>query len=322
MNRFATSLFLAVSLLLAACGGGPGASPEGGDDGGHDGGGNVEHPTGGDEAIFVIDSEGGFVPVEFAAVATPSFVLLGDGRVIVHGMQTLEFPGPALPPLMERTLTERGIQEVLALIGETNLFTSDLELDGAQDFVADAPDTVFTLDAAGSQVRVSVYGLGSFSTAPGEPGGAPELPPGMSAAEAQAHAALARLNDAMLSLDGWMPAEGWEDEGWQPYEPDALRLYVRDVTAEPRDGAGMPEQVREWPADGDPAEFGEEQPTFGNGTRCAVVTGDDADVWLDELSAATQLTLWTDGSGERRFSVLPRPLLPHEDATCPRVTGA
>lgn len=318
MNRFAPSLFVAVSLLVAACAGGPAASPEGGGDSG----GNVEHPTRGDEAIFVIESEGGFVPLEFAVTATPSFVLLGDGRVIVQGMHALAFPGPALPPLMERTLSERGIQEVLALIGETNLFTTDRELDGAQNFVADASDTVFTLNAAGSQVRVSVYGLGTFTTAPGEPGGAPELPPGMSAAEVQAHTTLSRLNDALLNLDAWMPAEGWEDEGWQPYEPQALRLYVRDVTAEPRDGAGLPEQLRRWPTEPDPGAFGEEQRMFGNGTRCAVVTDEEADVWLEELSAATQLTLWTDEIGDRRFSVLARPLLPHEDATCPEVTGA
>lgn len=318
MNRYARSFFLALSLTLTACAGGFAASPDGGRG---QGGGDVEHPTAGDQAIFVIDSEGGFVPVDFVATSTPSFVLLGDGRVIVHGMQTLEFPGAALPPLMERTLTERGIQEVLALIGDTELFTGDLELTGAQNFLADASTTVFTLDAAGSRARVSVYGLGAFAPMPGEPGGRPELPPGMSAAEAEAHAVLSRLHDALLNLDGWMPAAGW-DEGWQPYEAEALRLYVRDVTDEPREGAGMPEQVMEWPTESDPALLGAEQPAFGNGTRCAVVTGEDAELWLEALSAATQLTLWTDGSGERRFSVLPRPLLPHEDATCPEVSGA
>ena len=114
------------------------------------------------------------------ATRLPTFVLLGDGRVIVQGAQTLEFPGPALPPLIERTLTEEGIQEVLEAVEETNLFTADLELNGAQNMVADATNTVFTLNAGGRDVTVSVYGLGALP---------PDMepPPGMTSAEIEAH---------------------------------------------------------------------------------------------------------------------------------------
>jgi hypothetical protein len=78
--------------------------------------------------------------------------------------------------------------------------------------------------------------------------------------------------------------------------------------------------VREWPTDDDPATVGEEQPTFGNGTRCLVVEGEAAATWLAELEAANQNTQWTD-DGDRRFTVLARPLLPGEAAACPDVTG-
>ncbi len=110
-------------LVIAACtatgGGSPGTRlrPSVGGSGDADG---IEHPTGSD-AILVVDNTGGFVPVQFMATRLPAFVLLGDGRVIMQGAQTLEFPGPALPALIERTLTEEGIQEVLRGVEETGL---------------------------------------------------------------------------------------------------------------------------------------------------------------------------------------------------------
>jgi hypothetical protein len=314
MKRIALGL-LVLGFLLAACSsGGPGATP---DPGGPDGG-ETEHPTGGDEAIFIIDMTGGFVPVEFMTTHTPTFVLFGDGRVIVQGAQTLQYPGPALAPLMERTLTEEGIQAVLRAIGDTDLFAADLDLRGAANMVADASDTVFIVDAGGREVTVSVYGLGTLSPVQGQ-----ELPPGISSAELEAHAVLQQLYEQMLALETWLPADAWEDEGWQPYEPEALRLYVRDVTGEPQERGDLPEQVREWPTDSDPATFGVEQATFGNRTRCGVVEGEEAATWLEELSSANQLTLWASSADpDARFSVLARPLLPHEEATCPELIGA
>jgi hypothetical protein len=304
-------------LVLVACAAPGGASPipsPTGGGGGPGGDGEIEHPTGADEPILIVDVVGGFVPVQFVATRAPAFVLLGDGRVLLQGMQTLEFPGPALPPLIERRLTAEGIQMVLAGIEETNLFTSDLDLRGAMSIVADAPDTVFILDAGGRRVTVSVYALGLL--VPGM-----EPPQGMGSGEVQAHEVLSLLNDRLMTLESWLPADAWEADGWRPYEAEAFRLYVRDVTGQPVEPGDLPEHVRAWPTDDDPAAFGEEQVTFGDGTRCGVVEGDAGAIWLDELTAATQMTLWTD-DGERRFSVIARPLLPHEDAACPDLVGA
>jgi hypothetical protein len=312
MNRNLPGI-LAMLVVLTACaapsGGSPNpSSPGGGDDD------PIEHPTGGDEAILVVDSAGGFVPVEFMATRLPAFVLLGDGRVIMQGAQTLEFPGPALPALIERTLTEDGIQQLLQTVEDTNLFTADLELNGAQSVVADAPNTIFILDAGGQQVTVSVYGLGTLL---------PDMepPPGMPSGEIQAHRVLSQLNDGLMTIDTWLPADAWEAEGWQPYEPEAFRLYVHDVTGQPTDGGDLPEQVREWPTDDDPADFGEVEEFFGDGTRCGVVEGELGATWLTELNAANQMTLWTT-DGDDRFRVTARPVLPHEDPACPALIGA
>lgn len=310
------SVFVALTVVTACAAPGDspgGSSPPASGGGSPAGPGAIDHPTGSD-AILVVDSTGGFVPVDFLATSMPTFVLLGDGRVIMQGAQTLEFPGPAYPPLSERTLTEKGIQAVLSGVEETNLFTGDLELNGAQNMVADAANTLFILDAGGREVTVSIYGLGTLL---------PDMEPapGISSAEVEAHRILGQLNEGLMTLDSWLPADAWEDEGWQPYRPEALRLYVRDVTGQPVDGGDLPEQVREWPTDDDPAAFGEEESFFGDGTRCGVVDGDLGATWLEELKAANQMTLWTD-DGARRFSVRARPVLPHEDPACPDLDGA
>lgn len=305
---------LAALLLLAACaapGGAPGSSSAGPPSASPPAAGAIAHPTG-DEPVLVMEDVGGFVMVEMAAIRVPSFALLGDGRVILQGMQTLEFPGPALPALLERTLTEEGVQRLLQEIEETNLFASDLQLRGAQSIVADATDTVFRLNADGREVTVSVYALGMLDASMG-------TPQAVAPTELEAHRLLSQLRDSLLTIDTTVSAEGWKTEGWQPFQPDAFRLYVRDVTGEPVD-ADLPGEVREWPTDEDPATVGEEQPTFGNGTRCLVVEGDAAATWLTELQAAKQNTQWTD-DGDRRFTVLARPLLPGEEGACADVVG-
>ena len=324
MKRTAPGLFV-VLILLSACatpGGSPGDSGGGGSGSPPDASGSeepaaggIEHPTGADEPILVVEEAGGFAMVQMVAVRVPAFALYGDGRVIMQGAQTLEFPGPALPPLIERTLNEDGIQAVLEAVEDTELFTGDLELKGAMNFIADATDTVFRLNANGREITVSVYGLGMLDPAFG---GNFE---GIEPAEMEAHATLSQLRDALMAIDTSGPADSWETEGWQPDQPEAFRLYVRDVSGEPVEGGDLPGRVREWPTEDDPAAFGEEEALFGDGSRCGVVEGEVAAAWLEELNAAKQDTLWTT-DGEDRFSVLVRPLLPGDETTCPEVAPA
>ncbi len=317
MRRIALGL-LGLSFVVSACSG-SGASPSQQPSGSSSApsapasssGDGIEHPEG-DAAVLVVSSAGGLVPVEFTATAMPSFVMVGDGRVIIQGAVPAIFPGPALPALMERTLTPEGIQTVLEAVEETGLFTTDLEMRGAAGMIADAADTVFTLSAAGRDVTVTVYALGMVSPDM-------ELPPGMTSAEVEAHRVLSAFNEALLTIDTAVPAEQWETEGWQPYAAEALRLYVRDVTGEPVDPE-VPQEPMDWPTDDDPATFGEEVAFFGNGTRCGTVEGEDATAWLAALGDATQITPWTT-DGENRYSVMVRPLLPYEEVACPDAGG-
>jgi hypothetical protein len=327
MNRSLPSLFVLL-LALSACAatggaaseapsvpstpdpsGSPPPRPTDGD--GEEGSeGGIDHPTG-SEAVLVVSSAGGMLPVQMQVTHVPLLVITGDGRVVMQGMQTLEFPGPALPALIQRQLTEDGVQQVLRALEQTNLFAGDLELRGMMGMVADATDTIFTVHAAGLESAVTVYAIGMLMDGM-------EPPPGMGTEELEAYRILSTLNDRLMTLDTWLPADAWATDAWVPYEPDAFRLYVRDVTDQPIEGGDLPGQVRDWPTDDDPAAFGEEIAEFGDGTRCGVVADEAGATWLAELTDANQNTLWTD-DGERRFSIAVRPLLPHEAHVCPEL---
>ena len=318
MNRFFVSLgpgrplvtVLLFSLVLAACAGG-GALDDGADGRGGGGGGTessepIEHPDG-SELVLRMDSAGGFVPREFALSAVPAFTLLGDGRVITVGAQFAIFPGPALPNLEERRLSEEGIQEVLRLVAASGLFSNDAEFSGASNFVADAATTTFTVNAGGRTVTVSIYGLGTL--ADGGPG--LDLP----AAERVAHERLQQLSERLTGLESWLPATAWAEAESRPHVPEALRLYVRNADADPPDPSGIEPDVRSWPLGVPLAEFGEEPTQDSPDLRCAVVEGDDAVRLLDELGQASQLTRWE--SEESVYALLVRPLLPDEPRSCP-----
>jgi hypothetical protein len=297
MKRTAQPLLsLAVAALVIVSCARPGASPPGN---------QIAHPAG-DELVLRIDSRGGFVPPEFVFSSFPTFTLLGDGRVIVAGAQMEIFPGPALPSVQVRQLTEAGIQAVLKAVAATGQFAGSAEWRGAQNFVADAPDTVFTLNADGRSVTVTVYGLGTFL--PGQ-----EAPPDVPAAEQAAHQALSKLSERLTTLEAWLPAAAWAQTKWQPYQPEALRLLVRNADGDPPDESGIANQELPWPTTGDPATFGAPV-TFGD-YRCGPVSGDEATAWYQALSNANQLTRWT--SGDHRYQVTVRPVLPDEPAECP-----
>jgi len=324
MKRTVPGLFV-VLLVLSACaaGGGspsPSADPSGspdaseppapsaspGDSDGGGTGGDVEHPTG-SEAIVVVRLAGGMIPAQMQVGEVPVFTLLGDGRVIVPGLQTLEFPGPILPALQERRLTEEGIQLVLTSLDETNLFIGDFENRVAASVVSDASDTIFTVNAGGRTSVATVFGVGMMPPDM-------EAPPGTDAGELEAYRVLTALNDRLMTLDTWLPADSWATDAWQEYRPEAFRLYFRDVTNQPEDEE-LPGQQIAWPTDEDPATFGDEMVDFGDGTRCGVVEGEAGATWLAALLEANQNTIWT--FADRRYAIDPRPLLPNEEAVCP-----
>jgi hypothetical protein len=276
---------IVLTAMLAACGGGRGSSKV------------IQHPTG-DALVLRVEVRGGFVGPDAQLGQLPGFTLLGDGRVIQTGAVMAIFPGPLMPPLTVRRLNESGVQAVLREVAATGLFTVDRRFDGANAHVADAPDTIFELHADGVDVTISVYALGIAGN---------ELPDD----QARAYAKLSNLNDRLASLEAWLPDSAWADARSAPFSADALRLLVRDASAEQPDPSGIGFSLVPWPTEADP--------TAGEAFRdwhCSVVSGDAAKVWNAQLTKANTLTRWTQG--DARYQVLPLPLLPDQATECPR----
>lgn len=298
MRRIALPLLpaaVALAVLLAACSGGLGGM------GALTG--PIAHPSG-DDLILRIDYSGGFVAPSYRLTAFPPFSLTGDGRVIVPGPQIALFPGPALPAVNVRRLNEDGIQAVLDLVTNTGRFDANVEYRAAQNVIADAADTVFTLHADGKDVQLLVYALGTLDPA--------DSYPGISADELAAHRALSELVERLGAMDEWMPAYDWADATWQVYQPDALRLVVRNADADAPDESGIGNVLLDWPLASDPAVFGE--PAFDD-LRCGVVTGQEAHDWYSVLSGANQLTLFV--KDDHRYQVTARLQLPDDPLECP-----
>jgi hypothetical protein len=291
--RGASPLGLLAVLLLTACVGVP-AEPSGG--------GPVVHP-GGTAVVARVEYTGGLVPYEAIFTSLPHFTLAGDGRVILQGPASDQFPGPALPNLQVRRLTEGGIQSVIRRMTETGLFGESQSFTAASQFVADAQSTVFTLRADSREAIVDVYGLGTMADAS-------QVPEGVPPSEVAAHQSLAELEADLVDLESWIPADEWADAEWLPYEPTAFRLLVSNIDDQPllpEEGEPVP-----WPGRTPPDEIGEESPL--QGVRCGLVMGDEAATWYEALSQATQLTKWShDG---HVYRVTPRPLLPDEVLDC------
>ena len=285
---------MVLALTLTACSN-PGASI-----------GPIDHPTG-NGLILRMSYSGGFAGPTFDFLNFPPFSLIGDGRVIVPGPQVGLYPGPALPAVNVRRLTEAGIQAVLRETSRTVLFGSSIQLRGAQDCVMDASDTIFTLDADGHVVTVTVYGLGTMDPA--------NACRGISSAELAAHRTLQKLSDRLTNLEAWLPAGAWADPTWRPFQAAALRLVARNSDADPPDGSGIDNPLLDWPKGSDPTTFGQPGPFAEQ--RCGVVSGQVAQDWYALLSSANQLTRFVkDG---HRYQVTVRLMLPDEPLECPRL---
>lgn len=294
----------ALAVVLAACGtedatGGeasptsPAASPTAA---------TIDHPTGEDELVLLIEQGGGLVPREMLVTSLPLLAVYGDGTVVTQGPIPAIYPGPALPNLRRSTITEAGVQALLEKAGDAGLLDGNASYGDAP--VADGPTTVFRVSARGQTFTTSVYALGI-----GDP------PPGASPDERDARQRLSRfLNDAQ-SLTEWLPPDDVTVRDTE-LQIERLRLVTRPIgpgTATPEIQPGQ----ADWPLPTPLARLGE--PYWLPGTRCAVIEGPDLETLLAALRQANSLTEWR--SGDQTWTLFPRPLLPHETGCEPPPGG-
>jgi hypothetical protein len=190
---------LVVAVGLAGCGALGGSSPA-------PSGGALGHPTGSTELILRYEQGGGFVPPGFLATEGPTFSLYGDGTAIFRNPRDANpVPDSTASPLIRGVpyqmarLSEAQVQAVLAYaLDPGGLRAADAHYERP---IADAPTTVFTIDAGGVSKAVSVNGLG-IDMASGK--------------DAQI---LAKLTALATKLQGY----GSEVADEQPWSPDRYR---------------------------------------------------------------------------------------------------
>jgi hypothetical protein len=253
----------------------------------------IDHPTDPSQVVLRLSYEGGFVPIEWTLTSFPRFTLYGDGTVITGGAQVAIYPGPALPPLIRRSLDEEGIQAILRAARDAGLGERDIETsETGQLLIADAATSVFTHTADGRTTTASVYALAELA----------DRPEGMSDEEFRLRRSLARFAERLTDLDSWLPAGSLGPE--EPFRADAARVYVGRYRSQP----DLEQAPIAWPL-GDLRTFGEPSPTFPE-LRCGAVTGEGWATLREAAAQANQLTPWVSGDLQRQ--VLFRPLLPDE----------
>lgn len=277
-----------VSILLAACASGAGSpSPSG-----------SSAPSGEPSGSPIAD---GLILRAWTTQAPPppaqfqmgSSLVIADGTVIVPGPMILSYPGPLLPGLVERPITQTGISRVLEAANAAGL------LSGPEDLTGGIPPGGITghiLFVLGGREREVV----------GDPGKqivcirAPCVPP---AGTPEAFGTYwAQLSDVSTLAQGEVGPE-------QPYLPARVAVLITDPPSED----GLEPGLAQWPLRQPMREFGVE--TGNAGDRCGIVEGSELPAFIAAASKANQLTQWTDGTTGGRVLVL-RPLLPGEPDPC------
>lgn len=281
------ALAAAVLVGLAACGEGSGPP-------GSPGASTTAPVPGGSGGTLVLQAEltGGFVAPDASAGRLPIASVYADGRVFAVGPTAAIYPPFAWPNLQVLDIGRDRVQALADRALEAGVAeTGDLGMPP----LADVPTTRFTLVTSEETHVREVYGL---TDTPGTPGS------GLTEAQVAARAELTDLLDELSELA--LAPEG--DPAPEPWTPTAVAAIARPWT-EPADGpaAGMTQPEAPWPG---PALPGEPIGPFPD-VSCVTAIGDEATAVVEAAQDANTLTPWTTPGGSR-WSVLFRPLLPHE----------
>ena len=238
--------------------------------------------------VLRFEEGGGFVPMGFLVTQAPAFTLYGDGTVVYRNQFAEPIPpDPVIHDVPFRTaiLAADEVQALLAFaINDGGLGIARESYDNGM--IADAPTSIFTLNAGGLSKTVSVYALGLED--PSQP-------------DAAARTAFARLAERLRDFDAGDDAT--------VYEPDRFRGVLYDAF-----GDGV---AQAWPwADIAPADFvARNDPDLpASGFPSRVMTRDEVvALGLDDFEGGLQGVILEDPDGATHSFGL-RPLLPDEEA--------
>jgi hypothetical protein len=240
-----------------------------------------------DSVVLRVRHEGGFVPADLVPGRIPQVSVYGDGRVITQGPQIAVYPGPAMVNLQVQQLDPARVGELVDRAMAAGVRSG---ADFGRPGIADAPSTRVDVVHAGRKYTVAVEALSEADA------NDPRLTDAQKAARTKLATFVRELTE--LSTAPGAPAA-------QPYRPSAVAAIVRPYL-KPADDVPRQPQPMAWPGPALPGESLTPQLKLS----CVTATGAEAGRVLAAAAKANANTPWT--SGENRFSVTFRPLLPDE----------
>jgi hypothetical protein len=183
----------------------------------------IDHKAGATDIVLRVEEGGGHMIAGFAATSIPHFTLYGDGTVIFRNPM-LELPpaeGSVFKnnPMRTAKLNEEQIQALLLLALDDGGL-ANAKPNYANDMVADASTTIFTIEVGGTKKTVSIYALGMDN---------PNL------ADGPALVAFRKLADLLADFDqgGTVATEVYRPEAYRGVLFEAPGIEAADVRAWP-----------------------------------------------------------------------------------------
>jgi hypothetical protein len=188
-----------------------------------------------DAVVLSISEVGGFVASEQTFTNAPRLLVTRDGRVIQGGPVIAIYPGPLVPNLLQRSISDVGTQRLIDLAEQHGLL-GDVTYERPEN-IADAADTVVTITVNGETFEHRAYALGLG----GGPGGG------------ETDAARARLLDFVVAATDLASGPAADEIGpEEPYRSDSYLIRARQAeTTEPTGDAPIDIEptLVDWPSD-------------------------------------------------------------------------
>lgn len=233
------------------------------------------------DAIIEFGYYGGFTTREVAFQMQPQLVVTTDGHLITPAPTPAIFPGPLLPADSIQTITQDGIDALIAAARDAGLL-ADLSYEPIEN-IADASTATLRLTVDGTTYVHEAYALGI--------GGLDDdLSSELGGGGSTNRSAFEGFADLLGNVEAIVGADALGDP--EPYRPSSYQLL-----AEP---AGSPADLEadavvvDWPAS--------TGVTLAGTTECTSV---DAANVRDLLDAATQLTYFTEDGVAYRLVARP-----------------
>jgi hypothetical protein len=196
-----------------------------------------QHPTGGEEVVVQYSELLGFPVFLRSFQAAPTVLISGAGEYISAAPVAAVYPAPLLPAFETRSISEEGVQTVLAVADEANLLR---EVEYPPDpQIADANTTEVILAADGSRYEHDAYALSLRGDDLGESPFTPQ--------EQADRDALAEFAGQLVDIESLVGPDALGEP--VVYEPDAYVMAVVPAAELGGEPAGPDTEVVPWPAD-------------------------------------------------------------------------